>query len=54
MQGAVGLQPGNLGGSTTSPTYQNTGASMMGGAMMGNMLFPGMGGIMGGALMGLV
>jgi len=29
---AVGLQPANLGGSTTQPTYQNRGAGALGGA----------------------
>ena len=29
---AVGLQPGNLGGTTSQPTYQNRGAGALGGA----------------------
>jgi len=54
MQGALGLQPANLGGSTTQPMYQNTGANILGGAMMGNAIFPGVGGAFGGALLGLL
>lgn len=55
MQSALGLQPGNLGGTQTStaPVYQNTGSSMMGGALAGYQ----MGGPVGagiGALLGLL
>ena len=55
MQGALGLQPGNMGQTTTGtqPMYQNRGANMLGGAMAGNMLLPGYGGMAAGALMGL-
>jgi hypothetical protein len=35
MQGALGLNPANLGGSSTQPMYQNTGANIMGGALGG-------------------
>lgn len=46
-----GAYPG--GSSTqTSPNYRNTGAGMLGGAMAGNLLFPGLGGIIGGGLLG--
>ena len=38
MQGALGLQPANLGGTTTQPLYQNTGASLLGGALGGAQL----------------
>ena len=31
-QSALGLQPSNLGGSTSQPTYRNTGAGALGGA----------------------
>tara|TARA_B110000259_G_scaffold25691_2_gene26464 strand:- start:986 stop:1909 length:924 start_codon:yes stop_codon:yes gene_type:complete len=59
MQGALGLQPANLGGVSTmtgnSPSYQNTGANVMGGAMAGNALFAGNPYAMaGGALLGLL
>jgi hypothetical protein len=37
-QSALGLQPANLGGTTTSPIYRNTGASALGGALSGGML----------------
>jgi len=62
-QSALGLQPGNLGGSSTQPMYQNTGANMLGGAMAGaslaGMLPASMGvsagmGAGAGALMGLI
>ena len=45
-----------VGGSSTStqPMYRNRGAGALGGAMMGNMLFPGIGGIAGGLLGGLL
>lgn len=59
MQGALGLQPANLGGTTTQPLYQNTGANIMGGALGGASLAPllGMGAGTGagiGALLGLI
>lgn len=38
MQGALGLQPGNLGGTSTQPLYRNTGASLLGGALGGAQL----------------
>jgi len=34
-QGALGLQPANIGGSTTTPIYQNQTASALGGALGG-------------------
>jgi hypothetical protein len=34
-QGALGLQPANIGGSTTTPLYKNTTASALGGALGG-------------------
>lgn len=37
-QGALSLQPANLGGTQTSPIYRNTGASALGGALSGGML----------------
>jgi hypothetical protein len=37
-QSALGLQPANLGGSTTTPIYKNTSASALGGALSGGML----------------
>ena len=40
MQGALGLNPANLGGSSTQPMYQNTGANIMGGALGGASLAP--------------
>ena len=59
MQGALGLQPANLGGVSTmtgnSPSYQNNGANILGGAMAGNALFAGNPYAMaGGALLGLL
>ena len=53
MQGALGLQPANLGGSTTQPMYRNTGANILGGAMGGYSMFGPMGAA-GGALLGLL
>lgn len=47
---AVGLQPANLGGSTTQPTYQNRGAGALGGALAGYQL----GGPWGAAAGGLI
>lgn len=37
-QSALGLQPANLGGTSTSPIYRNTSASALGGALSGGML----------------
>lgn len=37
-QAAIGLQPANLGGTTTTPIYKNTSASALGGALSGGML----------------
>lgn len=57
MQSALGLQPGNLGNTQTSPYYENTGANMLGGALMGSMLpgaLGGTAGAIGGALLGLI
>lgn len=59
MQGALGLQPGNLGQSQTSPVYQNTGANVLGGALGGATLAPMLGlsagmGAGAGALLGLI
>ena len=56
MQGALGLQPANMGQTTTGtqPMYQNTGANLLGGAMAGNALLPGYGGMAAGALLGLL
>lgn len=59
MQGALGLQMPNMGGMTTSPMYQNTGANILGGALGGASLAPALGmsagmGAAGGALLGLI
>ena len=60
MQGALGLQPANLGGTTSQPYYQNTGANVLGGALGGASLagmIPGMSAGLGagmGALLGLI
>lgn len=53
MQSALGLQPGNLGGSPSQPYYDNTGSSMLGGALAGYQMF-GPWGAAGGALLGLL
>lgn len=58
-QSALGLQPANLGGSTTQPMYQNTGANMLGGALGGASLAGTLGMSTGmgaglGALLGLI
>jgi len=37
-QSALGLQPANLGGATTTPIYKNQSASALGGALSGGML----------------
>ena len=47
-QSALGLQPANLGGSTTTPYTQNLGAGALGGALAGSQLA----GLTGGALSG--
>ena len=57
MSGAMSLQPGNLGGTTSQPLYSNTGAGILGGAMMGSQLGSNMGigstwGAIGGGLLG--
>jgi hypothetical protein len=60
MQGALGLQPANLGGTSSQPYYQNTGANVLGGALGGASLagmIPGLSAGMGagaGALLGLI
>jgi hypothetical protein len=56
MQSALGLQPANMGqtSSSTQPIYSNTGANVLGGAMAGNALLPGYGGMAAGALLGLL
>jgi len=60
MSGALGLQPANLGGTTTTPYYTNTGAGVLGGALGGAQLagmIPGLSTGMGagiGALLGLI
>lgn len=59
MQGALGLQPANIGGTTTSPVYQNTGANVLGGALGGASLAGTLGMSAGagaglGALLGLI
>lgn len=54
---AVGLQPGNLGGTTNQPTYQNRGAGALGGALAGAQLgsyFPGIGTGIGAGIGGLI
>jgi hypothetical protein len=37
-QGALGIQPANLGGTTTTPIYTNTGAGILGGSLSGGIL----------------
>ena len=37
-QGALGIQPANLGGTTTTPIYKNQSASALGGALSGGIL----------------
>jgi len=37
-QSALGIQPANLGGTTTTPIYKNTSASALGGALSGGVL----------------
>jgi hypothetical protein len=51
VQSALGMQPGNLGGTTSQPTYQNRGAGALGGAAAGYQL-AGPWGAAGGALLG--
>jgi len=53
MQGAIGLNPANLGGTSSTPTYSNPAAGALGGAMAGNAIFPGGLGAIGGGLLGL-
>lgn len=55
MQGALGIQPPNMGSTmtTNSPMYQNTGANVLGGAMAGYSMF-GPWGALGGGLLGLM
>ena len=53
MQSALGLQPGNIGQTQTSPVYSNTGSSILGGAMAGYSMFGPMGAV-GGGLLGLL
>lgn len=48
---AVGLQPANLGGTSAQPTYSNSGAGALGGAMAGYTMF-GVPGAIGGAVLG--
>lgn len=43
---------GGSSSSMTTPIHRNAGAGALGGAMLGNMLFPGLGGIIGGGLLG--
>jgi hypothetical protein len=38
MSGALGLQPANLGGTTSTPYYTNPGAGALGGALAGAQL----------------
>lgn len=47
---AVGLQPANLGGTTTQPTYQNQASGALGGAMAGYQMFGPWGAAAGGLL----
>ena len=59
MQGALGLQPANLGGTSSQPYYQNTGANVLGGALGGASLAGTLGmsagmGAGAGALLGLI
>jgi hypothetical protein len=52
MQGAIGLNPANLGGTSSTPTYSNPAAGALGGAMAGGSMFGPIGAI-GGGLLGL-
>lgn len=59
MQGALGLQPANLGGTSSQPYYENTGANVLGGALGGASLAGTLGmsagmGAGAGALLGLI
>ena len=59
MQSALGLQMPGMGGSTSTPFYQNTGANILGGALGGASLAPMLGlsagmGAGAGALLGLI
>lgn len=48
----LGRLQGYPGSTTSQPTSRNVGAGALGGAMLGNILFPGLGGIIGGGLLG--
>jgi hypothetical protein len=50
MQGAIGLQPANLGGSSSSPTYSNPISGALGGAIAGGSMFGPYGAAAGGLL----
>tara|TARA_R110000796_G_scaffold59629_6_gene137597 strand:- start:26 stop:922 length:897 start_codon:yes stop_codon:yes gene_type:complete len=50
MQGAIGLQPANLGGSSSSPTYSNPVSGALGGAIAGGQMFGPYGAAAGGLL----
>ena len=52
MQGAIGLQPANLGGTSQTPVYRNAASGALGGALAGGSMFGPMGAI-GGGLLGL-
>lgn len=56
-QSALGLSPANLGGTTSQPTYRNTGAGALGGALAGAQLgsiVPGVGTGIGAGIGGLI
>ena len=56
-QSALGLQPANVGGTTSQPTYRNTGAGALGGALAGAQLgsiVPGIGTAVGAGVGGLI
>lgn len=59
-QSALGMQPANLGGTTTSPLYRNTASSLLGGALLGSRIGSGIEGVgaglgaLGGGLLGLI
>jgi hypothetical protein len=53
-QSALSLQPANLGGTVTTPYSRNLGAGALGGALAGNVLFPGGMGAIGGGILGLL
>lgn len=59
MSGALGVQPANIGGTTSQPVYSNTGASVLGSALAGYQLAGTLGvspttGAFGGGLLGLL